>query len=351
MHFVDYAKIHIRSGKGGDGCVSFRREKFVPLGGPDGGDGGKGGDVYFRGSPGKSTLLDFRYRQHYRAGDGSAGRGKDRHGRNGEPLTIEVPLGTVVRAAKSGPLLAEVLDETPQLCLRGGKGGRGNPRFKTSALRAPGQWEEGAPPEECWVELELKLIADVGLVGFPNAGKSTLISAVSKARPRIADYPFTTLVPNLGVVHGEGFESYVMADIPGIIKGAHAGTGLGHRFLRHIERTALLLLLIDCTLEAGQAVSEYDTLLEEMGLFSALLPEKPRAVALTKLDLNPGQAHLRTLRDALERRSERVFAVSAVSGAGLAELLRYLAGQVFAGREAKPATAPAPRSGASTPHS
>jgi GTP-binding protein len=348
MQFVDYVKIHVRSGKGGNGCSSFRREKFIPRGGPDGGDGGDGGAVYFRGSGGKSTLLDFRYRTHYRAGDGAAGRGKDQHGRNGETLTVEVPLGTVVREAESGAVLLEVLEEKPQLCLEGGRGGRGNARFKSSTNRAPEEWEEGRPGEERWVELELKLIADVGLVGFPNAGKSTLISAVSKARPKIADYPFTTLVPNLGVVPTEGYESLVMADIPGIIRGAHEGTGLGLRFLRHIERTALLLLLIDCSLGEEEALSEHLVLLEEMGQFSPTLLDKPRAVALTKTDLNPGEAHLAALRSELETRGERVFPISAVSGAGLPGLLRYLAGAVA---ERRAGVTPSPRTSVARPRS
>ena len=334
MQFVDYAKINLRSGRGGNGCSSFRREKFVPRGGPDGGDGGDGGAVYFRGNPGRGTLLDLRYRQHYRAGDGAPGKGKDMHGRNGADLTIEVPFGTLVRDAESGGRLLEVLDEVPQLCLPGGRGGRGNARFKTSTHRAPEEWEEGLPGEERWVVLELKLIADVGLVGFPNAGKSTLISAVSKAHPKIADYPFTTLVPSLGVVQTEGFESFVVADIPGIIEGAHEGTGLGLRFLRHIERTALLLLLIDCTLEPEAVLHEHTVLLEEMRLYEASLLDKPRAVALTKRDAAHDPDALQALRAALEARGERVFAVSAVTGAGMPDLLRFLAAEVARQRAA-----------------
>jgi GTP-binding protein len=351
MQFIDYAKINIRSGKGGNGCSSFRREKYVPRGGPNGGDGGDGGAVYFRGTRGKNTLLDFRYRQHYRAGDGAPGKGKDMHGHNGQALVIEVPIGTLVRDGESEALLVEVLDETPQLCLAGGRGGRGNARFKTSTHRAPEEWEEGTPGEERWVVLELKLIADVGLVGFPNAGKSTLISAISKARPKIADYPFTTLVPNLGVVQSEGFESFVVADIPGIIEGAHEGTGLGLRFLRHIERTALLLLLIDCSLAPEEALHEHAVLLEEMRQFSPGLLVKPRAVALTKLDVNPDEGHLAALRAGLTERGERVFAISAVSGDGLPELLRFLGREVVALRGAQAAPSGAPRSVPATPRS
>ena len=332
MQFIDYVKINIRSGKGGNGCSSFRREKYVPRGGPNGGDGGHGGDVMFKGNAGKNTLLDLRYRQHYRAQDGKAGKGKDQHGRNGETLVIEVPLGTLVRDVETGQVMVEVLAETPQPTLQGGRGGKGNARFKTSTNRVPEQWEEGFPGQERWVELELKLIADVGLVGFPNAGKSTLISAVSMARPKIADYPFTTLVPNLGVVPSSHFDSFVMADIPGIIEGAHEGTGLGLRFLRHIERTAMLLLLVDAFLPPEELLAEYRTLLKEMGLFSPGLLEKPRAVALTKLDLNPSSGDMAQATEALEEAGERVFPISAVSGAGLDALLNFLSGAVAAQR-------------------
>ena len=332
MQFIDYVKINIRSGKGGNGCSSFRREKYVPRGGPNGGDGGHGGDVMFKGNAGKNTLLDLRYRQHYRAQDGKAGKGKDQHGRNGETLVIEVPLGTLVRDVETGQMMVEVLAETPQPALQGGRGGKGNARFKTSTNRVPEQWEEGFPGQERWVELELKLIADVGLVGFPNAGKSTLISAVSMARPKIADYPFTTLVPNLGVVPSSHFDSFVMADIPGIIEGAHEGTGLGLRFLRHIERTAMLLLLVDAFLPPEELLAEYRTLLKEMGLFSPGLLEKPRAVALTKLDLNPSSGDMAQATEALEEAGERVFPISAVSGAGLDTLLNFLSGAVAAQR-------------------
>ena len=341
MQFVDYVKINIRSGSGGNGCSSFRREKFIPHGGPDGGDGGDGGSVSFRGDRGKSTLLDFRFRQHYRAGDGAPGKGKDMHGRRGEELVIEVPLGTVIRDAETGAVLSEVLDEEPLLCLRGGRGGRGNTRFKSSTNRAPENCEEGTAGEERWVELELKLIADVGLVGFPNAGKSTLISAVSKARPKIADYPFTTLVPNLGVVQGEGYDNFVMADIPGIIEGAHEGSGLGLRFLRHIERTALLLLLLDCSQPPEEVLHTHAVLLEEMRLYAASLPAKPRAVALTKADAAPEPAVVQGLITALEQRGERVFVISAVTGAGMPELRRHLSAQVAERRAAEQAAAEA----------
>jgi GTP-binding protein len=336
MKFVDYVKINLRSGRGGNGCASFRREKFVPHGGPDGGDGGDGGGIYFAGTPGKATLLDFQYRQHFHAANGTGGMGKNMHGRSGEDMVLQVPFGTVVNDAETGETLLEVVDEQSILCLKGGRGGRGNTRFKTSTNRAPEQFGTGEPGSDKWVVLELRLMADVGLVGFPNVGKSTLISRISKARPKIADYPFTTLTPNLGVVQAEGFQSFVVADIPGIIQGAHEGAGLGLRFLRHIERTALLLLLLDVSeLAEKPPLEEYGILLGEMEAFSPTLLEKPRAVALNKIDTATEGSGLEALAGELERKGEEVFPISAVTGAGLPELLRFLAGRVIASREAR----------------
>lgn len=335
MKFVDRVKINLRSGNGGNGCCSFRREKFVPRGGPDGGDGGTGGGIYFQGDKGKTTLLDFQFRQHLHAGTGGGGMGKKRHGKRGTPLTLAVPPGTEVKDAESGELLLEILDDQLQLCLAGGRGGRGNARFKTSTHRAPEEFETGQPGVERWVVLELKLMADVGLVGLPNAGKSTLISRVSRARPKIADYPFTTLVPNLGVVKTAGFESFVIADIPGIIAGAHGGAGLGIRFLRHIERTALLLLMLDISgWEERDPLDDYRVLLAEMEAFGPSLLDKPRAVALTKTDLvekNPGVSQL---QKTLAAKGEPVFPISSVTGEGLNELIGHLAREVAAVRGA-----------------
>jgi len=341
MKFVDQVKIHVQAGDGGKGCVAFRREKFIPRGGPNGGDGGKGGAIVFQGNRAKTTLLDFHFQKYFKGETGVAGGGRDRHGRNGEDKAVVVPLGTIVKDVETGEVLLEVLDEEPHVLFKGGRGGKGNARFKTSTNRVPMEFEPGEPGQGLWVLLELKLMADVGLVGFPNAGKSTLIGAISKARPKIADYPFTTLVPNLGVVRTAGFESFVVADIPGIIAGAHLGAGLGHRFLKHIERTALLLLMVPAAgTEAVDPVAQYRVLLEELRLFSPGLLDKPRAVALTKADLVPAEearALAAALRDAC---GVEVFPISAVTGEGVPALVQHLAREVFARRAAEPARYP-----------
>ncbi len=341
MKFVDQVKIHIQAGDGGKGCVAFRREKFIPRGGPNGGDGGHGGAVVFQGNAAKSTLLDFQFQQYFKGESGVSGGGRDRHGRNGEDKLVIVPLGTIVKSEETGEVLLEVLDEEPHVVLGGGRGGKGNARFKTSTNRVPMESEPGEPGAGLWVLLELKLMADVGLVGFPNAGKSTLISSISKARPKIADYPFTTLVPNLGVVRTAGFESFVVADIPGIIAGAHLGVGLGHRFLKHIERTAMLLLMVpvagpraDGSVEEDPA-AQYRVLLEELRLFSPGLLDKTRAVALTKIDLVTPEEAQRLAAALREASGEAVFPISAVTGAGVPALVQHLARQVFARRAAE----------------
>jgi GTP-binding protein len=325
MKFVDSVKIHVHSGNGGGGCTAFRREKYIPHGGPNGGDGGKGGDVFMFGDSGKNTLLDLSFQQHQHAEHGLSGGGSDKHGRNGIDLHIRVPLGTVVKDIETGKVFLEVVEEKDYLLFAGGRGGRGNARFKTSTNRSPEYHQPGELGHECWVRLELKLMADVGLVGFPNAGKSTLISSVSQAHPKIADYPFTTLVPQLGVVKLNNLDPFVIADIPGIIAGAHDGRGLGDQFLRHIERTASLLLLLDVSgFSENPPQEEYQTLIEELELFSPKLLEKSRAVAFTKLDSVSDFEPLDELQQHLEASGETVFRVSSVSGDGIQELLSYL---------------------------
>ena len=284
--FLDHAVIQIRAGKGGEGASSFRRESFAPFGGPDGGDGGRGGSVILRADPQLSTLLDYRYRQQYHAENGDKGQGSNRTGKSGEDLVLRVPPGTVIRDADSGETLGEVVapgDEV--LVAQGGRGGRGNARFATSTNQAPRRFDPGEEGEERRVELELKLIADVGLVGEPNAGKSTFLSAISAATPKVADYPFTTLTPNLGVVQLSEARTFVVADIPGIIEGAHEGKGLGFQFLRHIERTRTLAFMIPS--DALDPQEEYDRLMTELRSYSEELAQKPHCVVFTKSDLLP----------------------------------------------------------------
>jgi GTPase len=284
--FLDLAIIELEAGRGGAGAVSFRRESYIPHGGPDGGDGGKGGDVVIRVDPQLSTLLDYRYRQRYRAESGQDGQGQNKTGRSGGDLVLSVPPGTVVRDADTGEAVAELIEEDDSIVVaRGGRGGKGNAFFATSTNQAPRHAQPGEEGEARRVELELKLIADVGLVGEPNAGKSTLLAAVSRATPKIADYPFTTLSPNLGVIQLTGTRSFVMADIPGIIEGAHEGKGLGHEFLRHIERTRTLALLLPA--DALDPQEEYELLRRELRSYSEELAEKPHCVVFTKADLLP----------------------------------------------------------------
>jgi GTP-binding protein len=311
---IDTATITVRGGDGGNGCVSFRREKYVPFGGPDGGDGGSGGSVVMVAREGRSTLLDFRHRRRYRAENGQHGGGARKTGRDGEGVTIEVPVGTIVRDRDSGEVLAD-LDEpgSSVVVAEGGRGGRGNARFATPTDRAPRRADDGARGRERTVDLELKLIADVGIVGLPNAGKSTLLSKLSSARPRIGDYPFTTLSPVLGLVRcGEG-ESFVAADLPGLIEGAHSGKGLGDRFLRHVERTRVLVILIDAA--ADDPAGAYATLVGELAGYGQGLTEKPRLVALNKIDLRG-----RSGGPAPCFGGEEVLEISALTGEGLVAL-------------------------------
>jgi GTP-binding protein len=319
MRFVDEVKIHVRAGDGGKGCVSFRREKYVPRGGPDGGDGGKGGDVVLRATSGKQTLLDFHFQSQFKADRGAIGRGKQQTG------TLLVPVGTQVRDADSGELLGDLTQDDDYLVIaKGGQGGKGNMRFATPTRRAPRIAQPGRPGEERHIILELKLLADVGLIGLPNAGKSTLISRISAARPKIADYPFTTLVPNLGVVQLGMDESMVVADIPGLIEGAHQGVGLGLKFLRHIERTLVLVHIIDISgWERGvqTIVDNYHQVNHELGQFSSELLDKPQMVALNKIDVLADRAPLEELLAAFRELGPPVHAISAVTGEGTQELI------------------------------
>ncbi len=287
MKFVDEVKIHVKAGDGGNGCLSFRREKFIPKGGPDGGDGGNGGDVVLQADAQISTLLDLTYPKQLRATRGTHGKGKDKTGRRGMELIIRVPVGTLVRDEETGELLQDLLFDGQRFAVAaGGRGGKGNARFATATNRAPRRAEKGEKGQERDLRLELKLLADVGIIGFPNAGKSTLLSRISSARPKIADYPFTTLIPNLGVVEREGSRPFVVADIPGIIKGASQGAGLGLTFLRHVERTRLLIHLIDISSESSvHPVEVFHALNQELKAYHVSLGTKPQIVALNKIDL------------------------------------------------------------------
>ena len=320
--FYDSAKIYVRGGDGGNGCVAFRREKYVPEGGPWGGDGGRGGDVIFRGDEGLRTLVDFRYRRHYKADRGQHGRGKNMHGRSADDLVIRVPPGTIIRDEETGRLLGDITtDGQIVIVAGGGRGGRGNSRFASAHNKAPTMAEKGEPGQERWVLLELKLLADVGLVGFPNAGKSTLIAQVSAARPKIADYPFTTLIPNLGVVTmGEG-QSFVIADIPGLIEGAHTGAGLGHDFLRHVERTRVLIHVLDTAgTEGRDPLDDFRVINRELKLYNEALAGRPQVIAANKIDLPDSNESLERLQNEFGAAYE-IFPVSAVTGTGIKELM------------------------------
>ena len=317
--FIDEVSVMVEAGGGGDGCVSFRREKYVPKGGPDGGDGGDGGRLLFRADVRLSTLLDYRYRSHIRAEQGQHGRGKNMTGARGEDAIVRVPPGTIVRDAAGELVVDLIADGQEFLFMSGGRGGRGNARFATSTQQTPRRADPGRTGDKAVVKLELKLLADIGLVGFPNAGKSTLLSRLSSAHPKIADYPFTTLQPNLGLVGWGEYESFVMADLPGLVEGAHEGKGLGHRFLRHIERTRSLLFAIDCTSETPH--DDLETLRNELGQFNRALLEKPYAIAFTKADLlGPGVE----FDDPFADMSGRRFLISAVAGHGLNEMVQVI---------------------------
>jgi GTP-binding protein len=331
MKFLDQAKIYVRSGDGGDGVVAFRRERFVEFGGPDGGTGGRGGDIVFEAVPNLNTLIDFRYTQHFRARKGDNGAGADRTGAGAADVRIKVPIGTQILADDQETLLADLDVPGKQVVLcRGGDGGHGNAHFKTSTNRAPRRADKGWPGEERWVWLRLKLIADAGLVGLPNAGKSTFLAASSAARPKIADYPFTTLHPQLGVIRLSDSEEFVLADIPGLIEGAHEGAGLGDRFLGHVERCAVLLHLIDGA--AGNVVDAWRTVRGELAAYGAGLQEKPELIVLNKADaMSPREIAAR--RTALTRVSgQKVHVMSGATGQGVPEMLRALQNAITAHR-------------------
>lgn len=323
--FADRAKIFIRSGKGGDGHVSFRRELYVPNGGPDGGDGGKGGDIIFEVDEGLNTLADYRHRGKFCAQDGEQGGKKRCHGSNGRDLVLKVPEGTIIKEAESGKVIADMSGENKrQIILKGGRGGQGNMHYATATMQAPKYAQPGQSAQELWVKLELKVIADVGLVGFPNVGKSTLLSRVTNARPKIANYHFTTLNPNLGVVDLDGGRGFVIADIPGLIEGASEGVGLGHEFLRHIERTRVIIHMVDAASTEGRdPVDDIYKINEELRAYNPEIAERPQVIAANKIDAVYGEDEdqVQRIRDEFEPKGIRVFAISAVSGKGLKELL------------------------------
>ena len=322
MKFLDEAKVYIRSGDGGNGCVSFRREKFIEFGGPNGGDGGKGGDVIVEAVEGLNTLIDYRFQQHFFAKNGGAGMGKDRHGANGADSVLKVPVGTQIYEEDRETLLADLTELGQRVVLaRGGNGGFGNAYFKSSTNRAPRRANPGQPGEEHTIRLRLKLIADAGIVGLPNAGKSTFLARVSAAKPKIADYPFTTLQPQLGVVEIDGRE-FVLADIPGLIEGAHEGVGLGDRFLGHVERCRVLLHLVDGT--GGDAGAAYKTVRTEIAAYGNGLADKPEIVALSKADALSADDTKQQLARLKRAAKKQPLVVSAVSGDGVAEVLRAL---------------------------
>jgi GTP-binding protein len=331
--FVDEIDIFVKGGDGGAGCISFRREKYVPRGGPDGGDGGAGGSVWLEADPALNTLLDYHYKRHYQAGRGTHGKGANRHGAHGDDLTLRVPVGTVVSDRESGEIIGDLAEPGARLLAAPGeRGGRGNARFATSTNRAPRQADLGRVAEGRWLHLELKLLADVGVVGFPNAGKSTLVSRVSAATPKIADYPFTTLVPTLGIVRLDAERTCVIADLPGLIPGAAEGKGLGHQFLRHTERTRLLLHVLDLDPQTGRdPLEDFAVINDELSRYSAALAERPQIVVANKADLPEAAERRMRVEEFCARRRLPLHVVSAATGAGLRELLHGIAGRLEGG--------------------
>lgn len=330
MRFIDEADIYVKAGDGGRGCVSFRREKYVPKGGPDGGNGGKGGSVIILADARLSSLLDFRYKKEFVAERGQHGMGSLCSGRDGDDLVLKVPAGTVIKNAETGEILADMVEDGQKyLACKAGRGGKGNAHFATSTHQTPRFAQPGEPGEEKRLRLELKLLADVGIIGFPNAGKSTLISHISAAKPKIADYPFTTLVPNLGVVKYGDFGGFVVADIPGLIEGAHEGKGLGIKFLKHTERTRLFIHVLDLSPDTKRdPLHDYEIVNRELQAFNPELAGRPQVVALNKIDITEAGEALSGLLKFFERLGIKVFPISAATGKGLAELVNYVGAQV-----------------------
>jgi len=325
MAFIDEAKFFVKAGDGGNGCISFRREKFVPKGGPDGGDGGNGGDVIIETAKRLVSLTDFRYRSHFIADKGSHGLGKKKHGRNGKHKVIHVPAGSIIRDAETKEVIADLVEEGEKITVaKGGRGGRGNCHFATGSNRAPRRADDGKPGEERWLLVELKLLADVGLVGLPNAGKSTLLSSLSAAQPKVASYPFTTLEPHLGVLQSGDHRPCVIADIPGLIEGAHQGAGLGHKFLRHIERTNLILHIIDVSGSIDSILNDYQTIENELRNFNEDLLQRRQILLLNKTDLIDDPDHLAKLNKIFMKKGLKVLDISALTGDGIEELKELL---------------------------
>jgi GTP-binding protein len=329
--FIDEVRIRVKAGDGGNGCLAFRREKYVPRGGPSGGDGGRGGDVIIEANPHLNTLLHLRFNPEHNGVRGRHGEGSNCTGENGAPATVKVPVGTIVYDDDTGERLFDFTEEGQSFVVaHGGRGGRGNARFATATHQAPTEHEPGRPGEEKRLRLELKLLADVGLVGFPNAGKSTLISRISAARPKIADYPFTTLEPNLGVVQLGDFRSFVVADMPGLIEGAHLGHGLGIQFLRHIERTRLLVHLVDMSGTGRDVVEDFATIMGELESFSEELAQKPMFVVASKMDASQDPEQVEALRKIAQDRGLPFFAISSATGQGIEELKNAMAARILA---------------------
>lgn len=328
--FIDKAKIFIKAGNGGNGSISFRREKYVAAGGPDGGDGGKGGNVVFRADAGLTTLMDFKYKRKYTAQNGGDGAGKRQKGRNGEDIVIKVPCGTLVRDCESNRIIADLSEPDEDVILaRGGNGGWGNDHFSTPTRQAPNFAKNGRKGDEREVILELKLLADVGLIGFPNVGKSTILSVTTKADPKIANYHFTTLEPNLGVVDLGNHMSFVLADIPGIIEGASEGKGLGHEFLRHIERTRLLIHVVDVSgIEGRNPIEDFDTINDELSQYDMELEKRPQVIAANKTDIIQDEKAFESFKREMEKRGFKVFEISAASGKGITELMKHVYGEL-----------------------